>query len=107
MARFYLVAFQNAKENEEWELLGFAEGIFVVGLSMRMEEAAVKLGCEVSGCLEVKLMSWTVLIKVAVLELYEYLWYCCGHSQPFRVFYTHILDTSQEPNQYETLWACV
>lgn len=85
-ARFYLVSFQNAKENEEWELLGFAEGIFVVGLSMYMEEAAVKLGCEVSGCLEVKLMRWTVFIKVAVMELYEYLWYCCGHSQPFRVF---------------------
>lgn len=77
---------QSAKENEEWELLGFAEKMFVVGLSMCMEEAAMKLGCEVSGCLEVKLMSWTVFIKVAVLKPRKYLWYCCGHSQRFSVF---------------------
>ena len=35
----------------------------MVGLSMYMEEAAMKLGCEVSGYLEVKVMSWTVYIK--------------------------------------------
>lgn len=72
---------QSLNENEEWRLRGFAERIFVFGLSVCMEKAATKLGCEVSGCLEEEPLSWTVFIKVDVLKLYEYLWYCCGYSQ--------------------------